>query len=152
MEKRMFCYFNFCNFFIVFFLILVSTFQGNLNQRLVFEVEGWRGVSNLGTQNAQPRFETPSHPATSKATMSASKCRILRFDPPLDVPGSVLSSARQISLKTTHLRPYGKIFLNFGQMVPLREDLKCHFSTWKRVANFFWTIRWNVDVSDFSNF
>ena len=37
-------------------------------------------------------------PATSKATMSAPKCRKIKFDPSLDAPGSEFSSARQTNV------------------------------------------------------
>ena len=45
------------------------------------------------------RFKTLDHPATSKAAMSAPKCRKMKFDPPLDAPGSRLSSARRINIE-----------------------------------------------------
>ena len=51
--------------------------------------------------------------------MSASKCRILRFDPPLDVPGSVLSSARQIRLKRHTCDRMVRFFSTL--------DKRCHF-------------------------
>ena len=65
---------------------------------VAFEVAGWLRISNLGTQNAWPRFEILSLPATSKAAMSAPECRICKFDPPFDAPGSGLSSALQINI------------------------------------------------------
>ena len=55
---------------------------------VAFEVTGWRRISNLAI----------GHPATSKAAMSAPKCRKMKFDPPLDAPGSGLSSARRINI------------------------------------------------------
>ena len=36
--------------------------------------------------------------ATLKAAMSAAKCRKMKFDPPLDAPGSGFSSARRINI------------------------------------------------------
>ena len=39
------------------------------------------------------RFNFLGHPASSKAVMSATKCRKMKFDSPLDAPGSGFCSA-----------------------------------------------------------
>ena len=43
------------------------------------------------------KFEILGHPPTSKAAMSAPKCRKVKFDPPLDAQGSALSSALRMN-------------------------------------------------------
>ena len=49
-------------------------------------------VQNLESRD-RPRFKILGHPATSKTAMSAPKCRKMKFDSPLDAPGSGLCSA-----------------------------------------------------------
>ena len=63
--------------------------------------------------------------------MSASKCRILTFDPPLDVPESVLSSARQIRL----VRHTCDLMVSFFWTL----DKNCHYVT---VWNATCVARW----------
>ena len=61
-----------------------------------FEVAGWPRISNLVLQIVWLRFAIMGHSAISKAAMSAPECRIYKFCPPFDVPGSGLSSALRI--------------------------------------------------------
>ena len=87
---------------------------------MTFEVAGWLGVSNLGMQNAQSGFKTPSHPATSKATISASECRILTFDPPLDV-----RPRKGLKLNVTYLGVLHAANSNCaGKCLPIKNTLK----------------------------
>ena len=81
-----------------------------------------RGASNLHAK-CSSEIQDSGHPVTSKARMYASKCRVLTFDPQLDVSGSVFSSARQISLVRHTCNRMVKLFPNFGQKLPLRKDL-----------------------------
>ena len=62
-----------------------------------FEVSGLPRISNLSKEISLLKFNILGHPATSKAPMSAPKCRICKFDPAFDAPGSGLSSALRIS-------------------------------------------------------
>ena len=62
------------------------------------EVAGWPRISNLSQVIERPKFVILNRPATSNASMSAPKCRICKFDPPFDAPGSELSSALRISV------------------------------------------------------
>ena len=58
--------------------------------------------SRCNPQNleSQPiaRFKILGVTATSKPTMSAQKCRKIKFDQPLDAPGSEFSNARRINV------------------------------------------------------
>ena len=62
-----------------------------------FEVAGWPRISNLGLQIVWLKFEILGHSETSKASMSATECRICKPDPPFDTQGSELPRALRIS-------------------------------------------------------
>ena len=51
----------------------------------------------FSSQIGRPIFEILVNPTTSKVAMSAPKRRKIKFDTPLDAPGSGLSSALRIS-------------------------------------------------------
>ena len=71
--------------------------------------------------------------ATSKASMSAPKCRKMKFDPPFDAPGPGLPSARRINI----VRQTREAITNFcenDRKTWLESTLNCHLSTWA----FWW--------------